>query len=87
MAAERPVLASFDADSQLAALIRESNCGLVAQAGDVEGFVAAAKQLYADQRTAAEMGKRGRADVQKKLSKQTCTGLYVSIITNAIAGR
>lgn len=87
MAAERPVLASFDEDSQLAQLIRESECGLVAQAGDADAFVAAAKQLYAHRQAAAEMGKRGRAYVQEKLSKETCTGMYVSTILNAIAGR
>lgn len=86
MAAERPVLASFDADSALAKLINEQNCGIVANAGELDSLVAAIHQLYKDKEFGIDLGKRGRTYVVENLSKEKCTGMYVSTIQNAYHG-
>ena len=80
MAAERPVLASFDDTSALSALIRESGCGVTSQANDIEAFKAAIRELYSDRAAASEMGKRGRAYLFENLDKDKCVGAYVETI-------
>ena len=80
MAAERPVLASFDDDSALSSLIRESGCGVTSQANDIEAFKSAVRQLYSDRGAACEMGKRGRAYLAENLNKDKCVGEYIKTI-------
>ena len=80
MAAERPVLASFDDTSALSSLIRESGCGVASQANDPEDFKAAIKKLYDGRAAANEMGKRGRAYLLENLNKDKCVGAYVETI-------
>ena len=48
MAAERPILASFDEDSALAKLIRAQDCGIVANAGELDSLVAASTRDLKD---------------------------------------
>ena len=86
LAAERPVLASFDEDSALAKLIREQNCGIVANAGELDSLTGAIRQLYENPEQALAMGKCGRAYVEENLSKEKCTGMYVSVIQNTCHG-
>lgn len=86
MAAQRPVLASFDEGSELARLISDCGCGINAPAGDVRALTDGVRRLYADRQAARSMGERGRAYVQEKLSKEKCTGMYVSVIEEAAAG-
>ena len=80
MAAERPLLASFDADSALAKQIALCGCGINAPAGDLEALVAAVKQLAGNSEAAAQMGKIGRAYVLNNLDKNKCTGMYVQTL-------
>lgn len=82
MAAERPVLSSFDADSALARQIEATGCGLNAPAGDLDALVSGIKQLYQDRTAGAAMGKTGREYVLTNLSKEKCTGMYISILRN-----
>lgn len=86
LAAERPILASFDEDSALAKLIKEQNCGIVANAGELDSLTGAIRRLYEDKEYAAALGKRGRTYVVENLSKEKCTGMYVSTIQNAYHG-
>ena len=84
MAAERPVLASFDDTSALSSLIRESGCGVASQANDPEDFKKAIKRLYDDRAAANEMGKRGRAYLLENLNKDKCVGAYVETIKSVV---
>lgn len=86
MAAQRPILASFDDDSALAKLIREENCGIVANAGELNSLTDAIRQLYEDKERAIALGKRGRSYVTENLSKEKCTGMYVSLINSVYDG-
>jgi len=80
MAANRPVLASFDKESQLGSLIAEAQCGLVAQANDSEAFKEAVRKLYQNRDNASVMGERGREYLAKNLDKETCVNAYVNVL-------
>jgi len=86
LAAERPILASFDEDSALAKLIREQNCGIVANAGELDSLTGAIRQLYEDKDLGIALGKGGRSYVTENLSKEKCTGMYVSLIQDVYGG-
>ena len=84
LAAERPILASFDDDSALAKLIQEQSCGIVANAGELDSLTGAVRRLYEDREYAVAMGKRGRAYVVENLGKEKCTGMYVDTIKSVV---
>ena len=86
MAAQRPVLSSFDADSAMAKQIASCGCGINAPAGDLEALVDSIKQLHQDVSAAEAMGKTGREYVLTNLSKERCTGMYVEVLRNSIPG-
>ena len=83
MAAGRPILASFDADSELVNLITKTQSGVFADADDVNGFVDAVIQLYEDASVRTKMGNNGRAYVKENLSKETCTQKYIDTLLKA----
>ena len=66
MAAERPIIASFDKDSELAKLVRGQRVGISANAGDCQQLVDAVKNIYKDRQAAQEMGKTGRRYVKEQ---------------------
>lgn len=79
MAAERPIIASFDADSELADIIKELECGVCSDADDVEAFVNAINELYQEEDKRMLYGKNGRDYVEHFLSKEECTQKYIDI--------
>ena len=84
MAAERPIIASFDEDSELAKLVREHNVGISANAGDCQRLVDAVKKIYNDRDAAQGMGKTGRCYIREYLDKERCTGMYVETIKSVV---
>lgn len=83
MAAERPIIASFDEDSELAKLVNAQQVGYVAPAGDKQALVDAVKKVYQDRAAAAALGRVGRKYLIENLSKEKCTGMYVKTILEA----
>lgn len=81
MAAERPILASFDKDSNLCRLIEEVGCGLKADAGDKDGFRNNIKKLYKE--NLSDMGAKGGAYIRRNFSKDGCVAKYIGIIETA----
>ena len=80
MAAERPVLASFDKDSELYKLVKDTGCGVASDASSKDDFKRAVLELYSDAQVRQEMGKRGRAYLEEELNKDKCVGEYVRTI-------
>lgn len=76
MAAGRPVLASFDSDSELNRLVGETGCGYTVEAGDSDGLVQAIRHCRANAEEARAMGARGRRYVCENLDKATNVGRY-----------
>jgi len=84
MAAERPVIASFDEDSELASLVREQGIGEAVPADDARALVEAVKRLYDDREAARTMGCNGRRYVREHLDKARCTAMYVETIRSVM---
>ena len=84
MAAERPVIASFDDGSALNNLINRVGCGVTAQAGELEAFKSAVRRLYSDREAGVTMGKKGREYVVAELDKDRCVGMYIETIKSLL---
>lgn len=80
MAAERPILASFDKESQLAKLIEHLQVGVTAPAGDLEALLDAIKLLYWNKKANWKMGMLGRKYVSETISKDKCVGQYIQVM-------
>jgi len=80
MAAERPILASFDEKSDLANLIKKINCGLVVNAGDEKKLYDAIKFLYENRKKIKCEGRNGRKYVIENLNKEKGTIKYLEIL-------
>lgn len=80
MAAERPVLASFDEDSEVNAIVKQLNCGICSNAGELNTFCTVICTLYENRTFAKEMGKSGRNYVCRELNKGHCTRKYIDVI-------
>lgn len=81
MSAGRPLLASFDSESELGKLIRKANCGIVVEPDDIDGLISAIKELYENKDVRYLMGKNGRDFVRRFRDKNACTKEYVRAIT------
>ena len=80
MAAERPVLTSFDEDSEVNAIVKQLNCGICSNAGELNTFCTVICTLYENRTFAKEMGKSGRNYVCRELNKGHCTRKYIDVI-------
>ena len=80
MAAERPILASFDKDSQLSELIERVGCGVVAEADNEDEFIDAIIKI----RENLSVGKLGRKYLIKELSKTECVKRYADTLKAAL---
>ena len=81
MAAEQPVLASFDPQSELGQIIRKAECGICVAANDEEKFKQAILELYKDEEGRKRMGSNGRRFVVQNLTRKQGTSSYVRVIT------
>lgn len=80
MAAGRPVLASFDEDSELCKLINKVGCGVIADSKSKEKLISAIHQMHAN--NLSFIGNKGRYYVTNTLNKDKCTKIYVDTIKN-----
>lgn len=83
MAAGRPILASFDADSELGNLIRKIDCGVIVDAGDKNGMIQAIQSLFENSNTQIAMN--GYKYVKEKLNKTVCATCYADIFERVVA--
>ena len=80
MAASRPILASIDADSEVARMVGEARCGAVVAPDDADAFVAALSSLLDEPATLEEMGARGRRWVVQHASPAAVGEAYAALI-------
>ena len=78
MAASRPILASFDDNSELCKLITKIGCGICSPAGNLENLKDSIIYLYNSDRDS--LGERGREYVLNTLNKEKCIEKYISVI-------
>lgn len=80
MSAERPILASFDSNSELCRIIEEHDCGVCVEADDKEGLKEAILRLFSADRS--RYGENGRRFVVEHISKTAATQQYVDLMNN-----
>ena len=84
MAAERPILASFDEDSELCKLIKKVDCGVVADAKSKEALVFAIEELRTNDDKRRRAGLQGKKYLVENLDKNKCVAEYVNTIMNVM---
>ena len=86
MAAARPIIASFDIDSELANVIREANCGVVVKPDSEEDLCETLKIFFNDNNTIIRYGENGKQYIKEKLNKDVCVKKYVDVIRKVKRG-
>lgn len=86
MASARPLIAITEQDSDLAALVRDSQCGVVVSPGDAEQLTAVVRQAAREPELWAQMGMRGRAHVSAAYSREAVSAQYDALIRAVAAG-
>lgn len=84
MAAGRPILASFDENSELANLIKKADCGFVVNAGDEKKLYDVIKFLYENRKKIEYKGKNGRNFVIENLNKEKGTIKYMETLRGCL---
>lgn len=82
MSAARPVVASFDIDSELCAMVYRANAGLCSDAEDKKGLKANILTLYNDRTKTLEFGLNGRKYIEENLTRSAATSQYFSMLTS-----
>lgn len=80
MAAARPIVASIDADSEVARMIGGARCGAVVPPDDADALVAALRSLLDAPAELAAMGARGRTWVVEHASPARVGESYAALI-------
>ena len=83
--AARPVVASFDDDSDLAHMLRGSGAGMVTAPGNVEAFCQALTTLYNDASLRQRLGRSGADFMARCYSPQAVVERYESLIKDLAA--
>lgn len=84
MATSRPVLASFDFDSELGKILNEADCGLISQPDDIKGFISNIFRFKENKGLCYIMGNNGRNYVKKNLSVKHGTQEYIRILKECV---
>lgn len=85
MAAGRPVVASVDVDSEMADLVREAQCGIVAAAGDAIALGNAIKQLSDSPDLRASFGVNGRRHVEQHFSREVVVRQHILLFESLLS--
>lgn len=80
MACNTPIIASFDTDSDLADVIRDSGAGKCVEPGDVQELLDAIKAKYQLWKLGIKKGLNLREYVKENASKEKCVGRYIEVI-------
>ena len=80
MAAKRPVLASFDLNSELADIIRESGCGLIVDADKKELLVDMIFYMYNNREVLNSYSISGYKYISCIIRKDNCVNKYIKIL-------
>lgn len=81
MACARPVIASTDADSDLACLVEKSEGGVIVQSGDAVALANAIQQAYLHRDIWLEKGQKARHFVLQNFSRTSISTLYHELIS------
>ena len=77
MACDTPIVASFDTDSELSAILKEANAGVAVEPGDADELC---KEILAISSNPDTKYDGGRKYVLENASKDVCTGKYIEVL-------
>lgn len=80
MAAGRPVLASFDVDSELCSIVNDAKCGVCVPPDDFESLKREIIYLSKNPDISQELGNNGRNFIVSQLSRKESTSQYIQVI-------
>lgn len=80
MASGRPLIAVTDAQSDLAALVREAHCGVVVEPGNPRQLADVVAAAAKDRPNSEAMGQRGRAHVAEHYSRAAVSAQYDALV-------
>jgi colanic acid biosynthesis glycosyl transferase WcaI len=83
--AARPVVASFDEDSDLAQFLRSGGAGIVTAPGNVEDFCQALMSLYHDAALRERLGRSGAEFMARHYSPQAVVDQYETLLKGLAA--
>jgi len=84
MAAGIPVLAVAPKNSEIALIVKESECGLVVEPGDVDGFIRNVKFLEENETARKIMGVNSRLSFEKKYTTQKGVENYLNLFNELL---
>jgi glycosyltransferase involved in cell wall biosynthesis len=84
MSASRPVLASFDEDSELCTIINKVGCGICVPPEDFHSLRQAILYLYENRSIAQSLGNNGREFILKNLTRSAGTEKWFKVLTDLI---
>lgn len=84
MAAERPVLASFDKKSQLWETLEKVEAGVISDSNDEAQFIKNIEYCYQNRDSIRTMGKNGRRFVTEELNKNKCVKNFIGVISGVV---
>jgi colanic acid biosynthesis glycosyl transferase WcaI len=85
MASGRPLLASSEAGSGVATLVRTAECGICVNSGNAKELADAILTLYRDRPLCARMGQLGRLYAEANYSKQVAVARYNELLQKIFA--
>jgi glycosyltransferase involved in cell wall biosynthesis len=86
LAAGRPVVVAADDDSETARLVRDVGCGIVVPPDRPDLLAAALREAHAGLHDLEEMGRRGRAYVEREADRPVALARYRALIERMIEG-
>ena len=87
LAAGRPVIAAAEEESETAAVVRETGCGLVVPPGDPFRLARAIRACHDGEHDLDEMGRRARAFAESETDRVIAVDRYRVVLEEVRAGR
>lgn len=84
MACNTPIIASFDTNSDLADVIKDSGAGMCVEPGDVDALVKVIQKTHVEWKSGKKNNCTTREYVRANASKETCVKKYIDVIENLL---
>lgn len=84
LACERPVIVSFDRESELETVLQKAHAGVCVEPEDPEALAKEISALYSAAKSGNPYSSQGRAFVEANAAKDACAGKYVAVMKQYI---
>lgn len=84
MAAGTPVIANYDADTDLEHLINQNKLGVFTESGNSEQMADNILELSVNRSLCVELGKNARNYIEKNVSRRAATDKYVQVVQSVV---